>query len=737
MADVRASAIRPLSDIPPASPYDPQPIDTSGVTLPVELMALLDGLARNAHEVWARQRLRDGWTHGARRDDDARQHPCLVPYDELPDGEKEYDRAMARATLAAILAMGYRLVPPATPAIDEEGRTAPATDFDAHAVAAQVRASVRVRDLIATWTAHDESTWSAHPELYAAVAQRLIQLGEPLLAREVLRDISVARPDDLRLRHLNGLALARSGATLQAREEAESITGVLGPELGGTSPDLYEDAYGLLGRVLKDLALDEDDAVKRQESLHASFAAYEHAFHVTGGAYAGINAATMALLAGKPGRSAELARAARDATLAGIAAGAAAGFWQLVTLAEAALLLGDREEAARGYRAAVASGDGGGVGDVANTRRQIRLILAARGEDARWAKDVLPLPAVVVFSEERVDAAGGEERVRAVLRERLTAVDARAGFSSAAAGTEILFQEVLHELGLEAYVVLPYGETDFIETSVDADWRPRFHAVMDRATECVLATEQRSLEQQVLFGYASELLLGLAAIHARWLDARLVPVGIHDQPEGAPGAMTPGSRPDVRIGAVMFSDVVGFSRLKDVQVEHFVRDFLGLVGRLARDTAHKPTFANTWGDGLYFQFPDVASAGSFALELHDAVRNTDWSRYNLPTLALRTGLHAGPLFEFLDPVTGRRCLWGRHVTRAARIEPVTPPGEVYASQEFAALVAARGVRDFDCEPVGRVSLAKAFGTARLYYVRRRGLLRRHAQPIEPATPPSP
>lgn len=171
----------------------------------------------------------------------------------------------------------------------------------------------------------------------------------------------------------------------------------------------------------------------------------------------------------------------------------------------------------------------------------------------------------------------------------------------------------------------------------------------------------------------------------------------------------------------MFADVVGFSKLTDVQVEHFVRDFLHAVGGLVDTTPHRPVHKNTWGDGLYFQFLEIRSAGLFALALCDLVTGTDWTKHGLPrTLGLRSGLHAGPLFAHRDPVTGQDCLWGRHVTRAARIEPITPAGSVYASREFAALAAAQGILDFECEPVGRVGLAKGYGDARLYHVRRRG-----------------
>jgi hypothetical protein len=95
------------------SNYEPKPIDTSGVTLPEEILELTELLAKNAHDVWAQQRLSEGWIWGTERDDAAKKHPALVPYDQLPDSEKQYDRNGAMETLKAILAMGYRIAPPA------------------------------------------------------------------------------------------------------------------------------------------------------------------------------------------------------------------------------------------------------------------------------------------------------------------------------------------------------------------------------------------------------------------------------------------------------------------------------------------------------------------------------------------------------------------------------------------------------------------------------------------------
>jgi class 3 adenylate cyclase len=102
------------------------------------------------------------------------------------------------------------------------------------------------------------------------------------------------------------------------------------------------------------------------------------------------------------------------------------------------------------------------------------------------------------------------------------------------------------------------------------------------------------------------------------------------------------------------------------------------------------------------------------------ISGTEWAAKGLPKdLSLRIGLHAGPAYACMDPVTNRRNYLGTHVSRAARIEPVTPPGQVYASGAFAALARAEHVRDFRCEYVGQTPLAKGYGAFPTYHVRRR------------------
>jgi len=92
-------------------PYKPEPIDTSSVELDADVESLMERLAENNHDVWAVQRISQGWTYGPERNDAEKEHPCLVPYEQLPEEEKEYDRATARETLKAILALGYEIRP--------------------------------------------------------------------------------------------------------------------------------------------------------------------------------------------------------------------------------------------------------------------------------------------------------------------------------------------------------------------------------------------------------------------------------------------------------------------------------------------------------------------------------------------------------------------------------------------------------------------------------------------------
>ena len=89
--------------------YTPQPIDTTGVELPKELEQLVEKMSKNVHEVWAETRIKQGWKYGEQCNDELKTHPCLIPYEELPEEEKEYDHNTSIGTLKLIMKLGFKI----------------------------------------------------------------------------------------------------------------------------------------------------------------------------------------------------------------------------------------------------------------------------------------------------------------------------------------------------------------------------------------------------------------------------------------------------------------------------------------------------------------------------------------------------------------------------------------------------------------------------------------------------
>jgi len=91
------------------TPYIPNPLDTGKVKLSTDVLKLIEVLAKNTHEVWAKHRIAEGWKYGTKRNDEQKEHPCLVPYNELPESEKDYDRNTTMETLKVISLLGFRI----------------------------------------------------------------------------------------------------------------------------------------------------------------------------------------------------------------------------------------------------------------------------------------------------------------------------------------------------------------------------------------------------------------------------------------------------------------------------------------------------------------------------------------------------------------------------------------------------------------------------------------------------
>jgi len=590
------------------------------------------------------------------------------------------------------------------------------------------------------------------------LVEGMLRSGDPLRAFDEIGRARDRFPEDLRLRQLEGLALARSGAAERAQRVFEALEAE-GHRDGET--------LGMLARAHKQQAFETSDEAERTRHLEAAFDHYERAHRLSKSdadadatVYTGTNAATLASIRGQSDAIADLCRSVRAAAARVLdqRPDAARAYWIHASLGEIALLQGEREEATREYgRAADLAGDR--FADRATTLVQARRLLAHRGEPSAWVDALLQVRPIAALIQG--GAAAPPESAYGPLRDRIRELYDRlrpsAVYGSGSPGADLLFLDEARRREIEIHLTLPYPADEF--RSAHYAGRPgdaeRFDLLLASAASLTLASDHRAEHSAASLTYAQQFQLGLAALRARALSTRLVPVLLRDRdsqelnPEalrrsellgvGRSGLAfldTPLAPPDRRtppraespepaenfehrLVAMVFADAVGYSRLSENQIPRFVEHFLGSIAALIRGLPEAPLLTETMGDGLYAVYAEASEAARFALQMSELVAGRDWTRQGLPPdLDLRVGLHCGPVFSCIDPISGLHKFTGPHTSRTARIEPVTPPGHVYASQAFAAVAAARGVEELRFEYVGRTPLAKKYGTLPLYHVRR-------------------
>jgi hypothetical protein len=523
------------------------------------------------------------------------------------------------------------------------------------------------------------------------------------------------------------------------------------------------------------------DPALRARHLDAAFRLYERAYAssrqqgaAAGAYYTGINAATVAVLRGELEEARWIAAEVTDVCNGAVSATAdeSTEYWRQATLGEAAMILGDAGRAARHYAAAMALARGR-YGDLSSTRRQARLLAAHLPVDDEWLDEALSIPPVLVFTGHMIDRegrdsprfpAGLESVVRPVVRDSIAAMRPLAAYGSAACGADILCLEAVRELGGEIHVVLPFPPAEFRRASVDVaagDWGERFDRLIERADSVTVTSDHRASGSVAPFEYANLVLTGLGRLRAQVLDTRLRGLAVWDRGSGgerggstsvvsvwtargiaiehvdlsrlrraadaapvacnssAAAAPQPPDAASHDLKALLFADAVGYSKLTEDQIPRYVTGFLGAVAELNRRTRHRFEHVETAGDGLYMVFENAVDAAHYALELSALATTTDWTALGLPpSFNLRIALHSGPVYCGWDPVTETRIYTGPHTSRAARIEPITPPGQVYASSAFAAVAAASGAEEIAMRYVGRIPLAKGSGTLALYHLQR-------------------
>ena len=578
--------------------------------------------------------------------------------------------------------------------------------------------------------------------------------GELLAAFDIAARGLEQYPHDRLLAHRAVLTLARTGAITQARARFAEY---------GLDALEDEDIASLNARIAKDAALACGTDESRRDGAARAADLYGAVYQRTGGYYPAINAATLWLLAGDRERSRELARQ----VLLLLADSGEESYYAAATAAEAQLLLGD-DAAAQEAIARAAGLHGEDYGALATTRRQLRLICEAQQIDPAV---LAPLagPGVAYFCGHIIAAPGAPGRfpaeAEALVAQRMAEVVARHpvgyGYGALAGGADIMWAEALLASGSELHVLLPFAQQEFIERSVAScgdGWVARFERCLAQAAEIRYATNDAFLGDDVLFRYGGELAMGRALLRAQHLDAEAWQLALWDGqpangaagtaldiatwarterpaaivfPDGrvhehaGGGSPADGELPTTMEGsgrvvrAMLFGDIRGFSKLTDEQLPPFSTHVLGALAAVIERYEDAIEFRNTWGDAVYLVISDIAIAAECALALQEAMAGIDLQAAGLPDhMALRLGGHVGPVFRAWDPVLKTTGFIGSHVSRTARIEPVTPPGEVYVTDAFAARLLLAGHRELNGDYVGHMPAAKGYGNLRMYRLRR-------------------
>jgi hypothetical protein len=562
---------------------------------------------------------------------------------------------------------------------------------------------------------------------------------------------AIERDASTEVRYLAVLALARAGATAQARRRyAQYGLGSIDPST--LPPQLAGDLTVLAARLDKDVAL-----AHRRRSDGASWAkraavGYATAFDRSGSSYHAANAAAMWLLAGDVEAARTLAAKALNGS--GVQGH---GYWDAVTEAEAALILDDLPRAKAALEAA-GSTEEGEFARRATTLRQLKLVCELNGIDEVILAPIRN-PTVVHYCGHRILPSGAqgrfsadqEPRVRRELEATFERLNVGVGFGSLAAGADILAAEALLDRGAELHVVIPFHRDEFAQVSVapaGGEWVERYERCLGQASTVEIASTGEFLNDPVMFDFCAKIAMGDALIRSEVLQTEAHQVAVWDgtAPRGAAGTAVdistwaaagapstvisvPRGEPQAagrpsgdcrHIRALVFADFAGFSKLTDAQLVRFQDSVMAALA--ARIEGYRPQLLSgrTWGDGIYLVFNDVASAAECALDLVQAIDAMDLAGIGLPQLrGLRVAAHAAPVFEGWDPISGSYLFYGAGVTQAARIEPRTPEGEIYTTSTFAALAMLSGSNSFECQYVGTLPTAKQFGDMPLFALRRK------------------
>jgi len=572
--------------------------------------------------------------------------------------------------------------------------------------------------------------------------KRLESAGDYLQAYDRARQAIKADPGDVRHKYIAVRSLARSGAARQALDLYAQF------ELGKIDDIDY---LALRGRLEKDLALGLSGPI-RLRRLRKAAEIYEQVHRRMGGYYPAINAATLNLLAGDTRRAEAYAKEALAYCTRDADKGELDDYYRIASQAEAHLVLGETIEAMQAlHKLASISRDD--LAARAGTRRQLRLILDAQNLNDSILDPLTP-PEVIHYTGHPIGpgelVADAETSVARAIAREFDRGRTGVAFGSLAAGSDLLIAEECLKRGIELNLVFPFDIEEFKVVAVrpaGRNWLTRFDDALARAASVTFATESDFLADDSLFVYCAELAMGKAILRGRYVDAKVAQIAVWDGRPGDTGAAADVARwraggHESRIVAVdaaariapehsqpprhirelrplMFGDTAGFSRLREAMLRQYRKLFFGSIAATLNAYGEDVLAANSWGDAIYLVMSDAARAARCAIDIQDDLHAIDFASHGFEhPLRLRLSLHYGPVFPGTDELTGAHTFFGKEVTFAARMEPVTPPGEVYATEQLASQLALAGETAVAADYVGTVELAKQYGTAPMYRLRR-------------------
>lgn len=568
-----------------------------------------------------------------------------------------------------------------------------------------------------------------------ATAREALGRGDLFGAYDVAARAIAAGEASEALYHQQALTLARMGDTARALDIFRTA---------GLDRSDNPHIRALGARLLKDRGLEGSPP-----ELAEAHRAYLEIYRASGDSYPGINAASLALLTGNDGEARELAR--EIAAIPRVRS--PRDYYDAATLAEASLILGKPGEAAEAARLALTLPNCT-AGNRASTMRQLAVLAERIGlppEESGPLLRLLRAPATFHYAGHIfVPDPDQERRIAAGIDAALEARGAAYAFGSIAAGADVLVAETVLRRGGELHIILPCCLPDFIEQSLrpaGEQWVKRAQACLARAEKVSYATRLEYVSDPGLFGYGAAVAMGLARLRAQQLATDTFQLAIWDGQPGGPvgtgadvalwqsrggetqvidsaGVDRGYQRPEAgdpaplarRTAAILFTDYAGFSQLTESSYPLFDAQIMGRIADVLARHEDRVLARNTWGDALYAVMDDAAAGAEFAIDLQRALNEADPAMLGLAPEqgGMRIALHYGSVYESRDRVTGLPNFLGKEVARAARIEPVTPPGDVYVTEPFAAMIALHAPDRFHCRYVGQVDLAKKYGAFPMY-----------------------